>query len=269
MIAKAILIKELARRRTRAGSGHRASILTVTGVALLLFVGKTVGTAGELTTSPQGTTPVPVNPSAASGSGGDHASTDRASSTGKSDPGQVTPGQWLIDDVAKNRVDSGLKRPSPNPIPSTIAAPVEAGVGSRSPDDTRAGGDERGGAEATGSIGRPASPGSDGPPPSESRAGSVAPRPEDSPSPHQSLKRSDEHGVSTRPRTSLRLDDAAPNCAQAPAGQAPEGEHWHYRLDRKTQRKCWYVRGSRQDESRGRRKRSTSLDPIDAAWAWW
>jgi len=269
MIAKAILIKELAPRRSRAGSGHRASILTVTGVALLLFVGKTVGTAGELTTTPQITTPVPLDPSAASGSGGDHGSTDRPSSTGSSDPGQVNPGQWLIDDVARNRSDSGLKRPGPNSIPSTIAAPLEAGVGSRPPDDTRAGGDDRSGAEATGSIGGPASRGSDGPPSSESRAGSVAPRPDDSPSPHRSLKRSDEHGVSTRPRTSLRVDDAATNCAQAPKGQAPEGEHWHYRLDRKTQRKCWYVRGSKQDESRGRRKRSTSLDPIDVACAWW
>jgi hypothetical protein len=32
------------------------------------------------------------------------------------------------------------------------------------------------------------------------------------------------------------------NCLAAPNSPAPQGSHWYYRLDRATQRKCWYVR---------------------------
>jgi len=232
MIAKPILLEELAPRRKVVTRGHRASILAVTGVALLLIVGKTVGTAGELPTPTQGTAP---------GSGSDQASTDRSSASGISGPDQANPGQWLIDDVARDRAESEHKRASPKRAPATVATPdavpPEAGVGSHPADATRTGGDQRVGAETTGSIGRPLA--------------------------------SDEHGASSRPKTSLQLDDAPKNCASGPSGQAPEGEHWHYRLDRKTQRKCWYYRGSRQDESRGHRRRSTSADPLDVAWGWW
>jgi hypothetical protein len=35
---------------------------------------------------------------------------------------------------------------------------------------------------------------------------------------------------------------AETNCLSAPNGQAPQGSHWHYRLDRPKQRKCWYLR---------------------------
>ena len=234
MIVKPIVLEELAPRRKAAWPGRCASIVTATGIALLLFVGRTAATADERPTASQVTTPVPFDPSAASGSGSDPASTG---SIGISGPGQASPGQWLIDDIATNRAASDLKAGSPNPIRPTVATPdtvpANARVGLRSLNRTRAGGGQHRRAEVTGSIGRPPA--------------------------------SDDHSVSIRSNTSLRLDDAARNCTQAPGGLAPEGGQWHYRLDRKTQRKCWYVRDSKQDDSRGRRKQSTSADPAGAA----
>jgi hypothetical protein len=228
MIAKPIVLEELAPCRKAAWPGRRASILAVTGMALLLFAGRTVGTADERPKTSQVTAPVPVDPSAASSSSSDPTSTG---SIGISGPGQASPGQWLIDDIAKNRAASERKGASPNPIPPTVATPdsvsAEARVGLHSLNRTRAGGGQRRRAEVTGSIGRPPA--------------------------------SDEHSVSIRPNTSAK------NCTQAPGDLAPEGERWHYRLDRKTQRKCWYVRESRQDDSRGRRSQSTSADPVGAA----
>jgi len=37
--------------------------------------------------------------------------------------------------------------------------------------------------------------------------------------------------------------DAAPaeNCLKAPHGVAPQGSHWYYRLERPSQRRCWYL----------------------------
>src|ERR1700674_2455233 len=34
---------------------------------------------------------------------------------------------------------------------------------------------------------------------------------------------------------------AADDCLVAPNSAPPQGSHWYYRLDRPTQRKCWYV----------------------------
>jgi hypothetical protein len=245
MIEKLIVPEELAPRRKPAWRAGRASILTVTGIALLLFVGRTVGTADERPTTIQGTAPVPFDPSAASGSGSDPTSTDQTGSIGISGPGQGSPGQWLIDDIATNRAASELKGGRPNPIPPMVATPVaaEASVGLRALDRKRAGKGQRRRAEVTGSIGKPPA--------------------------------SDEHGASIRPNTSVRLDNAAPTCAQAPGGLAPEGEQWHYHLDHKTQRKCWYARGPGQDG--GRRRRSMSDPPgaaapsgtdNDSRWVW-
>ena len=39
--------------------------------------------------------------------------------------------------------------------------------------------------------------------------------------------------------------DAA-DCLAEPNAPAPEHSHWHYRTDRSTQRKCWYLRGTDQ-----------------------
>jgi hypothetical protein len=35
---------------------------------------------------------------------------------------------------------------------------------------------------------------------------------------------------------------AADECLSAPNDQAPQGSHWYYRLDRATNRQCWYLR---------------------------
>lgn len=34
---------------------------------------------------------------------------------------------------------------------------------------------------------------------------------------------------------------ATDDCLAAPKGAAPNGQHWYYRLERATQRKCWYL----------------------------
>jgi hypothetical protein len=33
----------------------------------------------------------------------------------------------------------------------------------------------------------------------------------------------------------------ADDCAAAPTGAAPKGQHWYYHLDKTTQKKCWYL----------------------------
>ena len=34
---------------------------------------------------------------------------------------------------------------------------------------------------------------------------------------------------------------AADNCATAPGGAAPKGQHWYYRVNQVNHRKCWYL----------------------------
>jgi hypothetical protein len=36
--------------------------------------------------------------------------------------------------------------------------------------------------------------------------------------------------------------NAASDCLVSPKGAAPQGQHWHYRLERATKRQCWYLR---------------------------
>ncbi|MBR0990472.1 hypothetical protein JQ580_07040 [Bradyrhizobium japonicum] len=36
--------------------------------------------------------------------------------------------------------------------------------------------------------------------------------------------------------------NAAADCLASPKGAAPQGQHWHYRLERSTKRQCWYLR---------------------------
>ena len=253
MVEKPIFLEAFAPRRKVVRPGHRASILAVTGVALLLFVGETPATAEEQPTTTQGSAAHPSGPSETSGSGSDHSSIDRASPSGIAGPGLASPGQWLIDDVARDRAKSEVERVSPNPAPATMATPdatpVEAGGGSRSLDDTRTGEHQRGREETTGSIGRAPTLDHGDQPSSASQGGSMPTDADDGRLgallPHRSPKRSDAHRTSTRHSASLGLDDAATKCVQAPVGRAPEGERWYYRLDRETRRKCWYVRAHR------------------------
>ena len=44
------------------------------------------------------------------------------------------------------------------------------------------------------------------------------------------------------PSATARADD----CLTAPNSAAPQGSHWYYRLDRATQRQCWYTRAPGQ-----------------------
>ncbi|WP_193760250.1 hypothetical protein [Bradyrhizobium yuanmingense] len=37
---------------------------------------------------------------------------------------------------------------------------------------------------------------------------------------------------------------AAPDCLASPKDATPQGQHWYYRLDRTTKRKCWYLRAA-------------------------
>ena len=230
-------------------------IMVLIGVgAFLLFIGKTVGTAQELRAGA-------IDLS-------DRASMERSGLGGISDPatatqnGQATasPGQWLIDDVARERAEFELRQVSPKPLSATNAARdaahVETGVGLSSSDDTRAGRDKRRSEDATNLIGAPTV--------EDGRLGA-------SPGP---LKRSD----ATRPwpNTSRGLVDSPTKCTEAPVGLAPKGEHWYYRLDRETHRKCWYIRAFKEEtaepsvvENDRRLSEPTSPDPLDSVWAWW
>lgn len=43
--------------------------------------------------------------------------------------------------------------------------------------------------------------------------------------------------------------NAAPDCLASPKDAAPQGQHWYYRLDRTTKRKCWYLRAAGDKDS--------------------
>jgi hypothetical protein len=189
------------------------SIMVVIGVgAFLLFVGETVGTAQELPTGTIGLS--------------DRAFIERPGLGGISYPVAAThnsqatpsPGQWLIDDVARERAKFELRRVNPRPLLATNArdaAHVGAGVGLPSSDGRRAG--------------KPMV-----------EDGTLATH-----RPQQALKRSNGG-----PDPSPGLVDSATKCVEAPVGLASEGEHWFYRLDRETHRKCWYVRAFGEDRAR-------------------
>lgn len=48
--------------------------------------------------------------------------------------------------------------------------------------------------------------------------------------------------VSQNAPTASSMANAAPDCLAAPKDAAPQGQHWYYRLERTTKRKCWYLR---------------------------
>jgi hypothetical protein len=252
MVEKAFPVEP--RQKAVALIRHRNITIAIGVSAFLLFIGETVGTVQEL---PTGT----IDPS-------DRASMERSGRGGISNPatadGQpaASPGRWLIDDVARERAEFELRQVSPKPLSATNAARdaahVEAGVGLPSSDGTRAGADKRRSEDVTSSIGTPTVEDAVlGAPPSQ-----------------RALKRSD--GASPRPDTSGRRLDSAAKCIEAPVSLALEGEHWRYRFDRETHRKCWYVRAFSADRAHRRIVESdqglpepTSPDRVDSAWAWW
>jgi hypothetical protein len=225
------------------------SALIVVGVGAFLFIGEAVGTAQELPTGPND----PSDRPAMERGGPDGI----GATTTQSGLARTSPGRWLIDDVARERAEFELGQVGPRPFSATHdgrdAPQVEAGGGSN---DIRAGGDERRAEEVTGSIGTPTA----------ERSGLSAA------SSQRALKRSD--GVSPRPDMSRGL--SATKCIETPVGAAPEGEHWYYRLDRETQRKCWHVGVIREDRAEpsiveSDRPKSEPTPPalLDSAWAWW
>jgi hypothetical protein len=224
------------------------SAMIVVGVGAFLFISEAVGTAQELPTGTNDPSDRPaMERSGLDGIGATATQSARA---------RTSPGRWLIDDVARERAEFELRQVGLQPFSATNAgrdaAQVEAGGGS---DDRRAGGERR--AEGvTDSIGALTA----------ERSGlSAAPS-------QRTLKRSD--GVSPRPDTSREL--LATKCIESPVGAAPEGEHWHYRLDRETHRKCWHVGAIREDRAEpgiveSDRPKSEPTPPalLDSAWAWW
>lgn len=48
--------------------------------------------------------------------------------------------------------------------------------------------------------------------------------------------------VSQNAPTAPSTANAASDCLGPPKGAAPQGQHWHYRLERATKRQCWYLR---------------------------
>jgi len=240
------------------------SIVILIGVGpFLLFFGKTFGTAQELSI---GTIDL-----------SDRVSMERSDLGAISDPAAATqnsqaaasPGQWLIDDVARERAEFDLRQVRPRPLSATKpsrAANVEVGVGLPSSDNTRAGAGKGRSEDVTSSIAAPTvEDGGLGAPPFQ-----------------RAPKRSD--GATPRPDTSRGLADSPTKCIEVPVGRAPEGEHWYYRLDRETHRKCWYVRALKKDRAepsvvendRGLSEPNspnlsepTSPDPLDSISAWW
>lgn len=55
--------------------------------------------------------------------------------------------------------------------------------------------------------------------------------------------------VSQNAPTASSTANAAPDCLASPKDAAPQGQHWYYRLDRTTKRKCWYLRAAGDKDS--------------------
>jgi hypothetical protein len=59
--------------------------------------------------------------------------------------------------------------------------------------------------------------------------------------------------------------ESADTCLSAPKGTAPAGSHWHYRLDRSSKRKCWYVRGESSKAAKAASAQQESPPPAETA----
>ncbi len=55
---------------------------------------------------------------------------------------------------------------------------------------------------------------------------------------------------------------AADDCLSKPKGQAPEGSHWYYHIDRVSKRHCWYLGDQRERLSRAKPQNTAPIaDP--------
>jgi hypothetical protein len=57
--------------------------------------------------------------------------------------------------------------------------------------------------------------------------------------------------------------DAA-DCLAAPSSSVPQNGHWYYRTDRRTQRKCWYLRASNDSPPQEVLKTAQAAPPAGA-----
>lgn len=59
---------------------------------------------------------------------------------------------------------------------------------------------------------------------------------------------------------------AAADCLASPKGVAPQGQHWHYRLERSTKRQCWYLRAEGgKDNAKPVQSAQAEPSPADSA----
>ena len=54
---------------------------------------------------------------------------------------------------------------------------------------------------------------------------------------------------------------AAETCLAGPKGAAPQGSHWHYRIDHATKRNCWYVRAEGEKPAAAQNSRLSQASP--------
>jgi len=130
------------------------SVAATIGAGLLTVIIETTGTIPELPIATQNVAPVPIDPAETKGLRSTQASDERLGSgriTDLADRVQIAktistgPGGWLIDDVAKVRAKPQVRQAGSDPLPiitATVDTHIEARVGSRSSDDTRASADE-------------------------------------------------------------------------------------------------------------------------------
>ncbi|MGY3036491.1 hypothetical protein ACVIIV_005661 [Bradyrhizobium sp. USDA 4354] len=70
--------------------------------------------------------------------------------------------------------------------------------------------------------------------------------------------------VSQNAPTASSTATAAPDCLAAPKDAAPQGQHWYYRLDRTTKRKCWYLRAAGDKDSAKTAQTASDTPTADA-----
>src|SRR5262245_11800658 len=65
-----------------------------------------------------------------------------------------------------------------------------------------------------------------------------------------------------------RTSRAADDCITTPNAAPPQGNHWYYRIDRTTQRHCWYLRpesekvGGRVHQSTAAAQPPSAQEPV-------
>jgi hypothetical protein len=57
------------------------------------------------------------------------------------------------------------------------------------------------------------------------------------------------------------------NCLLAPNARAPQGSHWHYRIDASSQNKCWYLRAEGQKDEQPVQQQKPEQAGVSAAAA--